>query len=341
MTNVIEVRNLKKVFKLHTTLKNLILGRKKMVTALNGISLDIREGEIFGLLGPNGAGKTTFIKMLTTLILPTEGNATLCGYDIVRDQWQVKNSIGLIHSDERSFFWRLTAKQNLEFFAAIYQLPSKVSRKRIDELLALVGLEEHANTWFQNFSTGMKQRLAIARGLLSMPKVLFMDEPMRSIDPVSTQKIRQFIRNKALEHIKGAIIIATNRLDEAVSLCDRVAIFNKGQMIKSGTIDDMNLAAKEYIQYELQVRNISNEVIDRICRMPWVLNCEKKTHGNANMGLVLDLTSEEESLHLALKEIIRSKGYIQKCIRKQPSFEDTFIDLIKEFKSSESKNETN
>jgi len=338
MTNVIEVRNLKKIFKLHTSLKNLILGRKKIVTALDNLSLDIREGEIFGLLGPNGAGKTTLIKMLTTLILPTGGSATLCGYDIVRDQWHVKNSIGLIHSDERSFFWRLTARQNLEFFAALYQLPGEVSRNRIDELLTLVGLEEHANTWFQNFSTGMKQRLAIARGLLSMPKVLFMDEPMRSIDPVSTQKIRQFIRNKALEHIKGAIIIATNRLDEAISLCDRVAIFNKGQMIKSGTIHDINLAAKEYIQYELKVKNISAEVIDSICRMPWVLNCENKSRGNGNTDLVLDLTSEEESLHLALKEIIRSNGYIQKCIRKEPSFEDTFIDLIKEFETSRSKN---
>lgn len=340
MKNVIEIRNLKKVFKQHTSLKSLLTGRKKLITAVNGISFDIREGEIFGLVGPNGAGKTTLIKMLTTLILPTEGKATLCGYDVVKDEWNVKKSIGLIHSDERSFFWRLTAKQNLEFFAALYQLPRGVAKERIDELLALVGLEEHANKWFQDYSTGMKQRLAIARGLLSRPKVLFMDEPMRSIDPISTQKIREFIRNRALEHIKGAIVIATNRLDEAVSLCDRVGIFNKGHLLTSGSIKDINLEAKDYIQYELEINNVSSEVINRIRGMEWVLNCEEKAHVNGKRDIVINLASEEEGLHRVLKEIIQSRGHIQKCVRKQPSFEDTFIDVIKEFEKSRSDRET-
>jgi ABC-2 type transport system ATP-binding protein len=322
---------LKKIFKQHTSLKNLVLGRKKTTTALNGISIDIKEGEIFGLLGPNGAGKTTLIKMLTTLILPTEGKAAVFGFDVVKDQWFVKNSIGLIHSDERSFFWRLTGRQNLEFFAAIYHLPERVAKERIDEMLALVELEEHQNTMFQLYSTGMKQRLAIARGLLSRPKILFMDEPMRSIDPISTQKIREFIRNKALELIKGAIVIATNRLDEAASLCDRVGIFNKGHLVACGSIKEINIDVKPAIQYELEIKNIGNDVIDRIGRMEWVTNCEKKAHVNGRMDIVLNLTSEEESLHHVLEEIIKSKGYIQKCVRKQPSFEDAFTRIIKKF----------
>ncbi len=331
MKNAIEIRKLKKVFKQHTSLKNLVLGRKKLTTALNGISLDIKEGEIFGLLGPNGAGKTTLIKILTTLILPTKGTATICGYDVVKDQWHVKNCIGLIHSDERSFFWRLTGRQNLEFFAAIYHLPERIAKERIDELIELVELEEYQNTMFQLYSTGMKQRLAIARGLLSRPKVLFMDEPMRSIDPITTQKIRRFIRNKALELIKGAIVIATNRLDEATSLCDRVGIFNKGHLLVSDTIENINLDAKPSVQYELEIRNVGNEIIDRIGRMEWVTNCEKKAHVNGKMDVVLNLASEEEGLHHVLEEIIISKGYIQKCVRKQPSFEDSFTAIIKKF----------
>jgi ABC-2 type transport system ATP-binding protein len=341
MKNVIEIKNLKKVFKQHTSLKNLIRGKRKRITALNRISVDIREGEIFGLLGPNGAGKTTLIKMLATLILPTEGSATVCGYDVVKDAWHVKNSIGLIHSDERSFFWRLTARQNLEFFAALYQLPSKVAKERIEEQLALVGLEEHANTWFQNYSTGMKQRLAIARGLLSRPKILFMDEPMRSIDPISTHKIREFIRNEALEHINGAIVIATNRLDEATSLCDRVGIFNNGNLIACGRTKDINLSVKDSIQYELEINNINDEVINRISKMEWVLNCEKKVHLNGKMDIVISLASEEEGLHHVLEEIMRSKGYIQKCKRKQPSFEEAFVSVIQEFDKYQDKNGTN
>jgi ABC-2 type transport system ATP-binding protein len=331
MKYAIEIRNLKKVFKQHTSLKNFVLGQRKITNAVNGISIDIKEGEIFGLLGPNGAGKTTLIKMLTTLILPTEGTATVCGYDVVQDQWHVKNSIGLIHSDERSFFWRLTGRQNLEFFAAIYHLPRKLAKERIDELLGLVELEEHAGTMFQNYSTGMKQRLAIARGLLSRPKILFMDEPMRSIDPISTQKIRRFIRDKALNLIKGAIVIATNRLDEATSLCDRVGIFNKGQLIASGSIKEINLAEKQFVQYELEIKNLSDDVIARIGEMESVLKCEKKAQVNGRMDIMLNLASEKESLHPVLEEIVRGHGYIEKCVRKQPSFEDTFTNIIKQF----------
>src|SRR3972149_9856561 len=141
---------------------------KKLTRALNGISFDIKEGEIFGLLGPNGAGKTTLIKMLTTLIIPTEGTAKVQGYDVVKDEWQVRNIIGLIHSDERSFFWRLTGRQNLEFFAAIFHIPGRLSKNRIAEVIAHVGLEKYADNLFYNYLTWMKQRLAIARGLFNM-----------------------------------------------------------------------------------------------------------------------------------------------------------------------------
>ncbi len=333
MKNAIEIRKLKKVFKQHRSFKSLILGRNTTTNALNDISIDIKEGEIFGLLGPNGAGKTTLIKILTTLILPTKGTATLCGYDIVKDEWHVKNLIGLIHSDERSFFWRLTGKQNLEFFAAIYHLPGRVAKERIKELLALVELEEQANTMFQYYSTGMKQRLAIVRGLLSRPRVLFMDEPMRSIDPISTQKIRKFIRNKALELIDGAIIIATNRLDEATSLCDRVGIFDKGHLIASGNIGEIESGYSTYIQYDIEVKNLSDEVIEKIRRLRWIGDCRKTFQTNGKVGIMITLDREGESIHFVLQEIMRNSGYILKCSRREPSFEESFERIITKFKT--------
>jgi ABC-2 type transport system ATP-binding protein len=236
MKNAIEIKNLKKVFKQHTTLKNLILGRKRLTTALNGISIDIKEGEIFGLLGPNGAGKTTLIKVLTTLVFPTKGAASVCGHDVIKDEWKVRKIIGLIHSDERSFFWRLTGRQNLEFFAAILQVPGELIKNRIDEAIAHVELQKDADNLFYNYSTGMKQRLAIARGLLNRPRILFMDEAMRSIDPISTQKIRKFIKTKIREKQGVTIVMATNRLDEATDLCDRVAILHRSSHKKVHSI---------------------------------------------------------------------------------------------------------
>jgi len=296
-------------------------------TAIDDICLDIREGEILGLLGPNGAGKTTLIKILSTLILPTDGIAKIYGYDVVRDKSQIKKLIGLIHSDERSFFWRLTGRQNLEFFSSLFQLPTRLANGRIDELLALVELEEHADNMFHNYSTGMKQRLAIARGLLTHPKILFMDEALRSIDPITTQKIRAFIREKVHEILKGTVIIATNRLDEAAQLCDRVSVLNKGRLVACGSTEELAAFSRESIQYQLEVRNISDELFQRICRIRNVQDCVKKVQMNGTMEIEIGMASEE-TLHLILQEIIRNNGYIQKCTRKQLSLETAFHTVL-------------
>ena len=335
MKNAVEMRELKKVFHQHVNFMDLFLGRKKITRALNGISFDIKEGEIFGLLGPNGAGKTTLIKILTTLIIPTEGTAKVHGYDVAKEEWQVKKIIGLIHSDERSFFWRLTGRQNLEFFASIFHIPKRLAKIRIDEEIAHVGLEEYADNLFYNYSTGMKQRLAIARGLLNSPRILFMDEAMRSIDPVSTQKIREFIKKMIRERNDMTIIMATNRLDEATNLCDRVAILNKGHLVKCGTIGEMESVTNESIQYEIEAKNLHDEVIDRILRIKWVRECSKTFHLNGTVGITVTLDTEEESVHMVLQEIMRNGGYIVRCGRSGPSFDESFNRIITEFEASQ------
>lgn len=335
MKNAIEIRELKKVFHRHVKFMDLFLGRKKTTRALKGISFDIKEGEIFGLLGPNGAGKTTLIKILTALIIPTEGTAKVHGYDIVKDEWQVKNIIGLIHSDERSFFWRLTGRQNLDFFASIFHIPKRLAKSRIDEVIAHVGLEEHADNLFSNYSTGMKQRLAIARGLLNKPRILFMDEAMRSIDPISTQKIREFIKTMMRGNNDMTIIMATNRLDEATNLCDRVAVLNRGRLVKCGSIEEIDSSAQGSIQYEIEARNLDDVVIEQIRRIKWVRDCRKTFHLNGTVGIAVTLDTEEESVHRVLEEIMSRGCFIVRCSRRSPSFDESFNRIITEFEASQ------
>ena len=197
MNNAIIIKNIFKKFPKTSGYRDLLPFRKREWTeAVKDISLDIKEGEFFGMLGPNGAGKTTLIKMLCCLVLPNSGTASVFGSDIIKNEQKVKETVGLVSAEERSFFWRITGRENLEFYAALYNIPRHTVSRRINELLELVGLAEDGDKRFQSYSTGMRQKLAIARGLLSEPRLLFVDEPTRSLDPVSAQAVRRFLKEK-------------------------------------------------------------------------------------------------------------------------------------------------
>jgi len=206
---------------------------------LKDINLEVKSGEIFAIVGPNGVGKTTLIKILCGLILPTSGNTWVCGYDIVKDEYKVKSRIGLVTGYERSFYWRLTGRQNLHFFAKLYGLSKLDIIKRINELSSLLDIEEELDKRFQKCSSGFKQRLAIARGLLSNPEVLFMDEPTRSLDPVASKNLRIFIKEDLCWRQKRTIFFSTHDLYEAEFLADRIALIHKGRIIDSGTLQEL------------------------------------------------------------------------------------------------------
>lgn len=209
------------------------------ITPVDGVDLFVRKGEVFGILGPNGAGKTTLIKILCTLILPTGGEARVDGFDVVKESGRVRESIGLVTTDERSFYWRLTGRQNLEFFASLHNFYSDDARDMVDELLGVVDLKSAADERFLNYSAGMKQRMAIARGLLNDPSVLFMDEPTRSLDPGAAQGLRNFIKDEIVRERGKTIFISTHNLEEAEHLCDRVAIFDDGRIKVVGSPNDL------------------------------------------------------------------------------------------------------
>ncbi|MBI5285482.1 MAG: ABC transporter ATP-binding protein, partial [Chloroflexi bacterium] len=177
--------------------------------ALSGVTLSIPKGEIFGLLGPNGAGKTTLVKILSTLTIPTGGKAYVNGLDVVKDSLGVRGRIGVVYGDERTFYWRLSALDNLLFYAALYGIPPTRARERAWELLELVGLKHAAHTRMHHYSSGMKQRASIARGLINDPDILIMDEPTRTLDPMAALEVRRLVKDRVVNESR-TVLIATN-----------------------------------------------------------------------------------------------------------------------------------
>jgi ABC-2 type transport system ATP-binding protein len=202
---------------------------------LKGISLEVHQREVLGLLGPNGAGKTTLLEILSTLLLPTGGQATICGYDVVREAGQVRKVLSYCPSASETFYPRLTGMGNLAFFALLNNLSPREAGRKIQTVLDLLGLEGSRDVVFQRYSEGMKQRLALARALLTDPEVLLLDEPTRSLDPVLQGEIRKFLRERVVGELGKTVLLVTHSLLEAEQVCDRLAILHCGQIVRIGT----------------------------------------------------------------------------------------------------------
>ena len=219
--------------KTYTTTRGLVRRVRKDHVALRGVDLSIARGELFGLLGPNGAGKTTIVKIFTTLLLPTSGAASILGLDVVKQTWEIRKRIGFVFGGERGLYWRLSGLDNLRYFADLYQIPPDVSRRRIEELLELLGLKGREHDKVEGYSRGMKQRLHLARGLLNAPEVLFLDEPTIGLDPVGGRELRGLVRRLADEGT--TVFLTTHYMQEADEVCDRIAVIKRGEIVAQGT----------------------------------------------------------------------------------------------------------
>jgi ABC-2 type transport system ATP-binding protein len=213
--------------------------RREYSAALRGVGFEVGAGEFFGLLGPNGAGKTTLFKILSTLILPDEGTAEVAGHDIRRQPSAVRRYLTPVIADERSLYWRLSARENLRAFAALHGLRGREAAERVAELLRAVELADTGEKMVGAFSSGMKQRLLIARALLSRPRVLLLDEPTRSLDPLSARSFRRFLREEIAGQQGCSVLLATHSAEEALGLCDRLAVLHKGELLALGPAEEL------------------------------------------------------------------------------------------------------
>uniref|UniRef100_A0A7V3ZUA9 ABC transporter ATP-binding protein n=1 Tax=candidate division WOR-3 bacterium TaxID=2052148 RepID=A0A7V3ZUA9_UNCW3 len=239
MNIAIEVIGVSKKFRRRSSLFNYIFKKeKKEKVALDNVSLTIYEGELFGLLGPNGAGKTTLVRCIATLLIPDKGAIKIFDKDIAKNPQFARQNIGLLTSGERTLYWKLSAIDNLKFFAALYGLSGKERDKRIDYLLELLDLKDVADERVEKYSSGMKQKLSLARALLHNPKILLLDEPTLGLDPAFARFIRNFIKEELIKKEKKTILLTTHYMDEADELCARIAFIDKGKIIDVKTPEE-------------------------------------------------------------------------------------------------------
>jgi ABC-type multidrug transport system ATPase subunit len=247
-----------------------LLGRRlPSHVVLRGVDLRVAAGEFCALLGENGAGKTTVLKTIATLLLPTAGRVTVCGFDVVRQERQVRAVIGYVLADERSFHWRLSARENLTFFATLNGIRPAEGRARINFLLERLDLRHAADRPFGEFSTGMKQRLAVARALLARPRVLLMDEPTRSVDGTHAAAVWQLVREE-VEAVNGCVLLVTHQVQEALSLCRRLTLLKDGRIAVDTSAREVEALTRDLDGFTVTVRGLAAHDLEMLRRYPGI-----------------------------------------------------------------------
>jgi ABC-2 type transport system ATP-binding protein len=325
----IETFELTKQFPKNRGLLDFIPGSRpsRTVIAVDNVNLTVERGELFGLLGPNGAGKTTLIKLLCTLIVPTSGTARVNGYDLQQED-AIKSSVGLVSGDERSFYWRLSGRRNLEFFASLHGLPAPQRHRRVEDVLELMELREVADQVFQSYSTGMRQRLSLARGLLNNPVILFLDEPTKSLDPIATRHLHDFIKNGLVGQRGVTVFLTTHHLEEAEHLCQRIAIMDKGRIRACGTISELRKVLRKGERYSLRTSGLSEGLQDKLADLVASL---KVLPSEAETTLLeFDALDDEETLSNVIEVIHNNGGRIRAVSSQTTPLEEVFAHLTQE-----------
>ncbi|MFB6203036.1 MAG: ATP-binding cassette domain-containing protein [Candidatus Nanohaloarchaea archaeon] len=286
--------------------------------AVDGLSLEVESGEIFGLLGPNGAGKTTTTGMLTTLVKPTSGSAEVNGFDVVSEQDRVRESIGVVFQ-ESALDDRLTGRENMEFHARMYGMGKTRRREKIEEMLELVDLSGDADRQVEDYSGGMKRRLEIARGLIQEPEVLFLDEPTLGLDAETRRSIWEYI-NDLNDREDMTIVLTTHYMEEADFLCDRVSIMREGNLVATDSPASLKgRLGGDIVKIKVEGGSGVREAVEEL---GWVEKVEFS-------GEELSVTTENAEKHVAeLVDLVESKGGdIESLNLRKPSLEDVFLHL--------------
>ncbi|MCB8921376.1 MAG: ABC transporter ATP-binding protein [Ardenticatenaceae bacterium] len=313
----VEVEGLMKVYEQPQGWRRV--ARAVPVTAVSNIHFTIPPGELFGLLGPNGAGKTTLVKMLCTLIRPTAGSARVCGHDLTQSG-AIRAVVGLVVSDERSFFWRLSARRNLDFFAALHGLHGRSAQQRIQQVLADVDLLDVADRRFSAFSSGMRQRLAIARALLHRPQILFLDEPSRSLDPTATQRLHDLIR-RLMAQREMTVFLITHDLVEAEKLCDRVALMHNGRIQTIGHPETLREQLRPQRVYQLTVGEVKTDLLQHLQAY---LDVSAEPLPGQQTLLTFSAAEGDGRVTAVLRHLHRQQCPVHQITTTMPTLEDVF-----------------
>src|SRR5439155_6363644 len=298
--------------------------RTALVEALRGVSFSVEQGELFGLLGPNGAGKTTMIKVLTTLLLPTSGSARVLGFDVRRQARQIRGRVGYVFGGDRGLYDRLSAMDNLRYFADLYRVPPRERRARIDSLLEMVELKGRERERVETYSRGMKQRLHIARGLLHDPELLFLDEPTIGLDPVGARELRETIA--ALHGAGKTILLTTHYMYEADALCQRIAVIADGSFVATGTPSDLKQVVGDHTIVEIETFGVPDEAIERLRRVPGVRAVGVETRDQAQV-LLVQSAAGADIVRALLNEL--AGAVTGKVITREPTLEDAYVELVR------------
>ncbi len=318
--NAIEVHHLKRIYRAKI---GVIRRSIKEVVAVEDISFEIGRGELFGLLGPNGAGKTTTVKMLTTLLIPTGGTASVAGFDVVKQDNEVRKRIGFIFGGERGLYWRLSGIDNLRYFASLYHVEPEVSRARIPYLLELVGLKDRGNERVEGYSRGMKQRLHVARTLLHDPEILFLDEPTIGLDPVGAREFRQMIRD--LQSQNKTILLTTHYMFEADALCQRIAVINQGRIVALDSPTGLKKHVSDLSVVEVETFGVPHEIVEKLRALSFVDALSVQEHDQRQMLLIQTPRGAEAVPDIMAK---LSDSRVGRVVVREPTLEDAYVRLV-------------
>jgi ABC-2 type transport system ATP-binding protein len=319
MENIIECLNLKRSF-----FSRALLGKRHETVALNDLNFSVAKGIVFGLLGPNGSGKTTTIRILSTLLTPTSGQAKVLGFDCVKESSKVRGRIGLILGGERGLFGRLTGTENLRYFAALNHFSREQSRQRIQEVMELVKLTEAADRPVEQYSRGMRQRLHIARGILTDPELIFMDEPTMGLDPAGAQELRQMVPE--LISRGKSILLTTHYMSEADELSAQIAIIDKGRVIAEGKPSEIKRHFAKVAVLEVGLRSLQPDAGERLSAIRGVVKVASTTDGPLQK-LTIQVQPEAD-----IKPEVRcllGENCIDYISMRDPTLEEAYLSIIK------------
>jgi ABC-2 type transport system ATP-binding protein len=291
---------------------------------LEGIDLHVPRGSVFGLLGPNGAGKTTMVRILSTLLTPTRGAASVLGHDVMRETAQARRQIGLVLGGDRGLYGRLTGDENLAYFAALNHMPARLARGRADELLESVRLFERRHDRVETYSRGMKQRLHIARGLLTDPKVVFMDEPTIGLDPQVAQEVRAIIPE--LQARGKTVLLTTHYLFEADVLCDRLALIDHGRIVAEGSPGEIKRRVSRINVIEMQLRVLPPGLVEQIEALKGVNSVTARQDGM--LSRVVVQTEPDAGMRECIAWMLPA-GAIESILEREPTLEEAYLHILR------------